>query len=74
VLDGTVYVLGGHVGGRWTDEVARLDPASGTLSVVAHLPVAVSDAAAAVVGTTAYLLGGETGPNRPVSSVAIVSQ
>jgi hypothetical protein len=73
VLDGRVYVLGGHLSGRWTDQVARLDLASGTSTVVAHLPQAVSDAAAAVVGNTAYLLGGETGPNHPVSNVAMVS-
>ncbi|MDQ1521143.1 MAG: hypothetical protein QOI55_2216 [Actinomycetota bacterium] len=69
VLGGRVYVLGGHVDGKWSDEVAAFDPATGALRVVAHLPRAVSDAAATVVGSTAYLLGGETAPNTPIADV-----
>ena len=51
----------------------RLDPATGAVRVVAHLPQAVSDAAVAVVGDAAYLLGGETGPSRPVDRVTILT-
>ncbi|MCU1428554.1 MAG: Kelch repeat-containing protein [Actinomycetia bacterium] len=69
VLHGTVYVLGGHVGGAWSDQVATFDPTTGALHAVAHLPRAVSDGAATVVAGTAYLLGGETGPNAPIADV-----
>jgi N-acetylneuraminic acid mutarotase len=62
-------VLGGHVAGRWSDQVVRLDTATGALDVVGHLPRAVSDAAATVVGATAYLLGGERAPSTPVADV-----
>jgi N-acetylneuraminic acid mutarotase len=44
------------------------DPASGRFRAVGHLPVPVSHAGAAVLGTTAWLVGGES-DGTPVSAV-----
>lgn len=41
--------------------VLRYDPANGATSAAGHLPVPVAYAAAAVVGGTAFLVGGEDG-------------
>jgi hypothetical protein len=69
LVGGAVYVVGGHVDGRWTDQVARFTPRSGALTVVGHLPRPVSDTAVAVVAPVAYVLGGEVAPNTPVAMV-----
>ena len=45
--------------GRAQDAVWLLDPTDGSARQVGRLPYAVSDAAAAVVGGTGYLIGGE---------------
>lgn len=73
VLGGQIYVLGGHVGGRWSDQVARLDMTTGALNPVGTLPRPVSDAAITVVGSSAYLLGGERAPSTPVADVVQIS-
>jgi hypothetical protein len=58
-LEGQIFVAGGRSRGGPTDAVWRFDPAHGTLSRAAPLPIAVSDAAvAAPTRDTAYLLGG----------------
>ncbi len=44
------------------------DPVSGACTLAGHLPVAVSHAGVAVLGSTAWLVGGETG-GTPVSAV-----
>ena len=43
-------------------QVLRFDPASGTVSVAADLPMPVARAGVAVIGSTAYLVGGSDGP------------
>jgi DNA-binding beta-propeller fold protein YncE len=43
-------------------------PASGVIRVAGHLPVPVANAAAAVIGNTAYLVGGDNG-SRPFPAV-----
>ena len=60
-----VYVFGGTWGGRPSAQVWRLDLGSGATPVVALTPVAtlatpVVDAAIAVLGGRAYLVGGES--------------
>ncbi|MHB1431295.1 MAG: outer membrane protein assembly factor BamB family protein, partial [Streptosporangiaceae bacterium] len=49
-------------------QVLRFDPASGTVSVAADLPMPVARAGVAVIGSTAYLVGGSDGP-APMPSV-----
>jgi hypothetical protein len=64
-VDGRVYVFGGKWGGRASAQVWRLDVGTAAapgvaLTPVAMLPTAVTDAAVAVVGHRAYLVGGES--------------
>ena len=64
-IRGHIYVFGGQLAGRISDQVWRLDvgpTGSGpvTLEPVATLPTPVTDAAVAVLGNTAYLVGGES--------------
>ncbi len=64
-LRGRVYVFGGSYGGVPSAQVWRLDvgtsgAASIALTPVATLPTPVTDAAVAVLGDTAYLVGGES--------------
>jgi len=49
--------------------VLAYDPVHGRVTTAGRLPVAVTNAAAAVIGGTAYLVGGNNG-NRQVSTVA----
>ncbi|MDA8319854.1 MAG: hypothetical protein M0030_08605 [Actinomycetota bacterium] len=49
-------------------QVLRFDPASGTVSVAADLPMPVARAGVAVLGSTAYLVGGSDG-SVPMPSV-----
>jgi N-acetylneuraminic acid mutarotase len=72
VLDGGIYVAGGRTAATaYTDEISRLDPATGQTTPAGALPAAESDAAAAVVGSTAYLLGGER--NGKLDTIVAVS-
>ncbi len=64
-VSGRVYVFGGEWGGRPSAQVWRLDVGSGaapgaTLTPVATLSTPVVDAAVAVLGDRAYLVGGES--------------
>lgn len=64
-LRGRVYVFGGKYGGVPSAQVWRLDvgpsgAASIALTPVATLPTPVTAAAVAVLGDTAYLVGGES--------------
>jgi N-acetylneuraminic acid mutarotase len=70
VLRGEVYVLGGRLAGRVTDQVWHLDTHAATLVAAGRLPLAVSDSAAAVVGDRAYVLGGEV--TAPVAAVSVL--
>ena len=70
VLGGQIYVAGGDSSATTgaaasgtpvtVPTVWRFDPRRGTTTVVAHLPVPISNAGVAVSGTTAWLVGGET--------------
>ena len=70
VLGGQIYVAGGDSSAApgaapaatpvTVPTVWRYDPRRGTTTVVAHLPVPISNAGVAVSGTTAWLVGGET--------------
>ena len=59
-LGGGLFVAGGRSSGKPTAQILSIDPVSGVVSEAGALPVAVSDAMVGVVGTTAYLLGGQT--------------
>jgi len=82
VLGGRLFIAGGRTiaageqGGAaatFTGEVDQVDPSTGALTPVGTLPTAVSDLAVAVVGDTAYLLGGITpaGPTKVVQTVSL---
>jgi hypothetical protein len=61
VLGSRIYVFGGlTASGRPTRAVQLVDPQARTVSVVGQLPVAVSGAAAGVLGGTIYLAGGRS--------------
>lgn len=70
VLGGHIYLAGGNSGLApgaaaatttvTVSTVWRFDPQRATTTVVAQLPVPVSNAGLAVTGTTAWLVGGET--------------
>jgi hypothetical protein len=64
-LDGNVYVFGGRWGGQpsaqiWRFEIGTSPKPGVTLAPVATLPTPVADAAVAVLGHRAYLVGGES--------------
>jgi hypothetical protein len=76
--DAVAMTVAGHVllaggrgpGGRVLTSVDELGPGDATVHRVARLRAAVADAAVAVVGDTAYLIGGER--NRPVGVVQTI--
>lgn len=79
-VSGVAYVFGGgrvggtagtagDGGGQPTANIERVDP-SGNSEVVDQLPVAVSGAGAAVVGGTAYVVGGFDGRHAVASVMA----
>ena len=64
-VGGNIYVFGGQLAGRISDQVWRVDvgPSGAgpvTFEPVATLPTPVTDAAVAVLGDTAFLVGGES--------------
>jgi hypothetical protein len=74
-LAGRIFIAGGQVtmegGARLvaSRKVLAYDPVHRRVTTAGRLPVAVTNAAAAVIGGTAYLVGGNNG-NRQVSTVA----
>jgi len=60
-LGGSIFILGGSVGGAPTDRIWRFHPATGRTIEAGALPYPVAFASAVVVGDTAYLVGGEGG-------------
>jgi YVTN family beta-propeller protein len=60
-IGGAVYLFGGGDGTNQLDEILRIDPATGRVTVAGRLPAASSDSGAAAVGGTAYVVGGYTG-------------
>ncbi len=77
VVDGHAYVIGGYDGSQPTPEVLETDDGI-TFHVAATLPVAVRYPAIAVVGSTIYVIGGQsvTGPagdGPPINDVQAVN-
>ncbi|MEP7193129.1 MAG: kelch repeat-containing protein [Actinomycetota bacterium] len=66
-LRGEILVAGGRVGSTTTDEILRFDPVRLRFASAGRLPVGRSDFGVAVVGGTAYLVGGES--PKPVDNV-----
>ena len=60
MISGKLFVFAGGAG-TGSDTVQAFDPATGTGSVVGHLPVALSDLAAAQIDNVTYLVGGYDG-------------
>jgi DNA-binding beta-propeller fold protein YncE len=79
VLDGTIVLAGGSTattggpGSRrlTSDSVLTIDPGTGAVRSAGSLPAPVAHAASAVVGGTAYLIGGTDG-TRAVPAVTAV--
>lgn len=53
-----VLVIGGESGGVATDVVQQVDPATGAVSVVGHLPAPRTQASALFLGGTVFVFGG----------------
>jgi YVTN family beta-propeller protein len=61
-LGGSVYLFGGGTNsGTQSDSIVRVPSNGGAAVVVGRLPAPSSDQAAAVIGRTAYVVGGYTG-------------
>ncbi len=67
-LGGSIYVLGGRTGAGTSTAttttsatIYRFDPATASVTEVGKLPKPVADFGVAVLGDTAYVLGGERG-------------
>jgi N-acetylneuraminic acid mutarotase len=71
VLDGSLYLFGGRSRGHVLDTVMQLNPALAAFTPVASLPVPTSDMAVALIGETAYLIGGEGQLAEPGKSVMV---
>ncbi len=56
-----VLLFGGQNGGVATDAIQRLDPATGTVSVVGWLPAPLSEAMAFALGGSVWIAGGTSG-------------
>jgi len=57
-IDGNIFLAGGRVGGGRSNEIRRFDPETFTFTEAGKLTSNLSDAAVAVVGRSAYVLGG----------------
>jgi hypothetical protein len=55
-----IYLYGGDVAGKQTDDIQRIDVTAGTATVVGHLPEPIGHEAALVFGGTVWLAGGTT--------------
>ncbi len=69
-IAGALFVAGGRTPGGPSHDIRRFDPKRG-FAAAGSLPAPVADAAAAVVGNRAYLVGGEAAA--AVAGVVIVS-
>jgi hypothetical protein len=58
VLDGIVYVAGGSTPSGETGAIQAIDPATGVVRLVGHLPHPIADATALLVGGELVLAGG----------------
>ena len=57
-VDGYVLVAGGSTPTGLSDAIYRIDPSTGAVAVLGHLPAGVTHAGAGVIGSTMYLVGG----------------
>jgi Galactose oxidase, central domain/Kelch motif len=57
-VDGAILLLGGFDGRGTLSEVLRLDPATGVVRSLGRLAASTHDAAAGLIGSTAYVFGG----------------
>jgi hypothetical protein len=55
-----ILVIGGESGGVATDVVQQIDPATGTATIVGHLPYPRTQASALVLGGQLLVVGGES--------------
>jgi hypothetical protein len=69
VLEGRIYILGGRVDGRTSDQILRFEPGPERTRRVGRLPAPVQNAAAGVVGGVGYLVGGLSPAEVPLSSI-----
>ena len=63
----TAYVVGGFDGTNWLDTVLAFTPGASAPAVLAHLPVALRYASAAVIGNALLIAGGSTESGAGVS-------
>ena len=61
VLAGIVYVAGGSTPSGETDVIQAIDPVTGVVRLVGHLPHPIADATALLVGGSLLLAGGRDG-------------
>ncbi|MGH9074327.1 MAG: hypothetical protein ACRDZQ_09455, partial [Acidimicrobiales bacterium] len=66
-----VYVMGGEAHGQPVAAIQRVDPATGTTTVIGHLPVPLEGASAIVLRGRILVLGGEAG-GRPSNGIVAV--
>ena len=69
-LGGAIYLTGGLVGGAPSADILRFDPSTQRFTAMGSLPNPVADAASAVAGGVAYLVGGES--NAPMSGIDVL--
>jgi YVTN family beta-propeller protein len=68
-LDGQLFVLGGRTGTVLSDRIWRIDLSTGQAIAAGTLLSPRSDAGVAVIGSRAWLIGGEsTGPTAPLAT------
>jgi N-acetylneuraminic acid mutarotase len=68
-VDGSVVIAGGTTGTTSVNTVNRLDPATGHVTLLAHLPAPVAHAAAFVLGGEIYVVGGQDPAGNAVRTV-----
>jgi outer membrane protein assembly factor BamB len=73
VLGGSIYLLGGEVGGAPSAAIWRFDPGGRTATPAGRLPLAVSGGAATTVGSTGYLIGGTGSGETPLAAITTLS-
>src|SRR4029077_8021974 len=68
-LGGRIYVLGGRTGKTPTDRILSFDPSTTIVSSAGSLPLRVTNAAAATVGSVGSLIGGLDAQGASLASV-----
>jgi N-acetylneuraminic acid mutarotase len=73
ILDSMVFIFGGRTSGHVVDTIYQLSagPTTVSASAAGTLPVPTSDSPLALLGQTAYLLGGEGQLSQPGRSVIV---